>query len=194
MTRGVLRPPGRTRREAAAGAAVMDGSGEQPRGGGEAGGRRAGGRASPQPTDPTIPPAGVGPCDRQALRHRNSRVRRCQPPPTPSPGVPGSPASASRSLPAWCSLTPKERENPIIQALGAGPGLSPAPLPGGRGGSPLSRLRPEVWTLEVFPQPSPPARCSHAVSASHKLFQTRQERGPRGALAFRNPQSKTKPE
>lgn len=157
MTRGVLRPPGRTRREAAAGAAVMDGSGEQPRGGGEAGGRRAGGRASPQPTDPTIPPAGVGPCDRQALRHRNSRVRRCQPPPTPSPGVPDSPASASRSLPAWCSLAPKERENPIIQAPGAGPGLSPAPLPGGRGGSPLSRLRPGVWTLEVFPQPSPPA-------------------------------------
>nr|XP_007995670.1 apoptosis regulator BAX isoform X4 [Chlorocebus sabaeus] len=34
VTRGALRPPARTRREAAAGAAVMDGSGEQPRGGG----------------------------------------------------------------------------------------------------------------------------------------------------------------
>lgn len=44
---GVLQPPGQTRREAAARAAVMDGSGEQPRDGGEAGGRRAGGGRAP---------------------------------------------------------------------------------------------------------------------------------------------------
>lgn len=86
VTRGALRPPARTRREAAAGAAVMDGSGEQPRGGGEAGGRRAGGGRAPSPAGPRILPLGLGLCDLQALRGRNSRIGRCQ---TPAPSVLG---------------------------------------------------------------------------------------------------------
>lgn len=74
VTGGVLQPPGQTRREAAAGAAVMDGSGEQPRDGGEAGGRRAGGGRAPSRP---VPPAGLGPCDLQALRVRNSLMGGC---------------------------------------------------------------------------------------------------------------------
>ena len=145
VTRGELRPPGRTRREAAAGAAVMDGSGEQPRGGGEAGGRRAGGGRAPSPAGPTISPAGLGPCDLQALPGRNSRIGRCQ---LPAPSLPGgSWLSGLRAPIPSClvSSDPREPGDPRVQAPGAGPGLSPAPLPGGRGGSLLCPLRPGVW-------------------------------------------------
>lgn len=132
----------------------MDGSGSNP----EAGVRREAdgrGEGEPQPTDPTIPPAGVGPCDRPALRHRNSRVRRCQPPHPLPPRGSRLGLRIPDPLPAWCSLTPKGGE-PHNQAPGAGPGLSPAPLPGGRGASPSVASGPGVWTREVFPQPPSP--------------------------------------
>lgn len=90
VTRGVLRPPGRTRREAAAGAAVMDGSGEQPRDGGEAGGRRAGGGQAPPPAGPTIAPVSLEPCDLQALGQK--LLDRALPASSPLP--PGGGSSA----------------------------------------------------------------------------------------------------
>lgn len=143
VTGGVLQPPGQTRREAAEGAAVMDGSGEQPRDGGEAGGRRAGGGRSPRRPAPRsrLPVSG-----RAFSRHSGS-------------DTPGSGAASQlpapllpRGSPVLCpphpdpflagALGPPRSWRPQNSNPGASPGLLLAPLPGGRGASPLCPLRP----------------------------------------------------
>lgn len=122
VTGGVLQPPGQTRREAAAGASVMDGSGEQPRDGGEAGGRRAGGGQAPRRPAPRSRPPGWGGAisKHSGAETPGSGAASLQPP--PSPRFPGSLASAPRSLPARRSGTPEKLRTPESKPPGK-PGL-----------------------------------------------------------------------
>ena len=132
----------------------MDGSGEQPRGGGEAGGGRAGGGGAPRRLTPRFPPAGLGPCDLQALGAETPGSDAASSTPLPPRGLRFS--GLRVRIPSCLALSePREAGEPQNPSPGAGPGLSPAPLPGGRGGSPL---RPGVWMLSVFPQPPLPGR------------------------------------
>lgn len=122
VTGGVLQPPGQTRREAAAGAAVMDGSGEQPKDGGEAGGRRAGGGRAPRRPAPRsrLPVSGRAILTHSGSETPGSGAASLQP--SPSPRFPGSLASAPRSLLAWRSGTLENIETPEFKSPGK-PGL-----------------------------------------------------------------------
>lgn len=166
MTGGVLRPPGRTRREAAAGAAVMDGSGEQPRGGGEAGGRRAGGGRAPSPPAPrSVPPA------RGRAISKHSRAE------TPGSGAASQQPPPSRGGPRLFGLRapipsclagsdPREAADPTIKAPGQARACRRHHFLVGGAGPPLCPLRPGVWMRKVFPQPPPPEECRLQAQAS----------------------------
>lgn len=120
----------------------------------EADGREEG--EPPRRPAPRYPPAGLG-----AVRSRSTPGQKL-----PDRALPASSPLPPRSFPAlwpWLSdpflsgaLGPPRSWRPQNPSPGAGPGLSPAPLPGGRGGSLLCPLRPGVGMLEAFPQPPPP--------------------------------------
>lgn len=121
----------------------MDGSGEQPRDGGEAGGRRAGGGQAPPPAGPTIAPVSLEPCDLQALGQK--LLDRALPASSPLPPG-GGPRLSGFRAPIPCFLTvlyPREAGDPRTQTPGqaracrghhflvGGAGLPSAPSGGG---------------------------------------------------------------
>lgn len=70
------------------------------------------------PAGPTISPAGLGPCDLQALRVRKSLIGRCQPPAPSFPEVPRL-SGPRPPIPSCLALwDPREAADPRIQAPG----------------------------------------------------------------------------